>query len=272
MLTRLKSKLRLLIAFGLLAPTLATAAPDCVGAPNRIAVVTAVEQNGNLKLADGQVVRLIGTHLVRLFPKASSTSAQGLNGVARTALDLLRRQTVGQQITLYISGRKRDRYDQLLAHVITPDGTWLQGRLLQEGLARAYSYADNRACIADMLALEQAARAQRKGLWGFPALQPVSADKTRLLLRRRYRFHLVEGTVSTVAARSKWTFINFSEDWRHDFTIAIARKYSRRIERAGLALSSLVGRRVRVRGWLESWNGPLIKVTHREQIELLPQD
>ena len=29
------------------------------------------------------------------------------------------------------------------------------------------------------------------------------------------------------------------------------------------------GKRIRVRGWLRSYNGPVIDVTHPEQIELL---
>jgi hypothetical protein len=30
-----------------------------------------------------------------------------------------------------------------------------------------------------------------------------------------------------------------------------------------------VGREIRVRGWLEFYNGPMIEATHPEQIELL---
>ena len=40
-------------------------------------------------------------------------------------------------------------------------------------------------------------------------------------------------------------------------------------EREGIDLEALEGRVVRVRGWVESWNGPMIKVTHPEQIEVL---
>ena len=33
---------------------------------------------------------------------------------------------------------------------------------------------------------------------------------------------------------------------------------------------TLEGKRIRVRGWLRSWNGPQIEASHPEQIELLP--
>lgn len=61
--------------------------------------------------------------------------------------------------------------------------------------------------------------------------------------------------------------MNFAEDWRRDFTIAIARKDLAAFET--LDLERLAGSRVRVRGWVEWWNGPVIKATHLEQIEVL---
>jgi micrococcal nuclease len=39
---------------------------------------------------------------------------------------------------------------------------------------------------------------------------------------------------------------------------------------AGLDPHSLAGKQVRVRGWVEWRNGPMIRADHREQIELLP--
>ena len=36
-------------------------------------------------------------------------------------------------------------------------------------------------------------------------------------------------------------------------------------------LDSYEGGRVRVRGWLKSFNGPMIEVTHPEQIEILKE-
>jgi len=59
----------------------------------------------------------------------------------------------------------------------------------------------------------------------------------------------------------RWIYVNFAEDWRHDFTIAIARKDLAAFETAGFDLERLAGARVRVRGWVEWWNGPMIKAT-----------
>ena len=40
-------------------------------------------------------------------------------------------------------------------------------------------------------------------------------------------------------------------------------------EAGGLDLKALPGKRVRVRGWIEWWNGPMIAVSNLEAIEVL---
>jgi hypothetical protein len=40
--------------------------------------------------------------------------------------------------------------------------------------------------------------------------------------------------------------------------------------RRPVSLKGLAGKRVRVRGWIEWRSGPMIAVTHPEQLELLP--
>jgi hypothetical protein len=42
-------------------------------------------------------------------------------------------------------------------------------------------------------------------------------------------------------------------------------------DQAGLAIGAYEGKRVRVRGWLKSFNGPMIEATHPEQIGLLSE-
>ena len=63
--------------------------------------------------------------------------------------------------------------------------------------------------------------------------------------------------------------MNFAEDWHSDFTITIARKDLAAFDTAGLDLKGLAGKRMRVRGVIQWWNGPLIAATHPKQIEIL---
>jgi hypothetical protein len=64
-------------------------------------------------------------------------------------------------------------------------------------------------------------------------------------------------------------YLNFAEDWRRDFTVSVERKHVRAFTEAGIDLKGLAGKRVRARGWLAWWNGPMIEATHPEQIEVL---
>jgi len=79
----------------------------------------------------------------------------------------------------------------------------------------------------------------------------------------------VGGTVHALGEGRKLLYVNFAEDWRSDFTIMIERKSLAGFEAEGLDLGQLPGKRVRVRGWLEWWSGPMIAASHPDQIEVL---
>ena len=66
-------------------------------------------------------------------------------------------------------------------------------------------------------------------------------------------------------------YLNFGADYRTDFTISIAPRDLKRFPAEDRLLNGYRGRLVRVRGWLEWRNGPMINVTHPEQIEVLAQ-
>jgi ribosomal protein S18 acetylase RimI-like enzyme len=141
--------------------------------------------------------------------------------------------------------------------------------LVSNGFARAQSFSDNRACQRQLQTLEAAAREGAKGLWRRRAYRVVDATRPETLKPRVQTFQIVEGKVVDVGRISGWTFLNFGEDWRQDFTIAIAAKHAKAFAESDVALDGLEGKRVRVRGWIERWNGPAIKVDHPEQIEVL---
>ena len=117
-----------------------------------------------------------------------------------------------------------------------------------------------------MLALERAARAAGRGIWGLRYYRILGPGETS---RQIGRFQLVEGRVLRAAVVRGRGYLNFGADWRKDFTIAIARKHRRRFRRAGIDIAALAGRRLRVRGWLTWENGPMIEATHPEQLEVI---
>ena len=213
---------------------------------------------------DGAIqVRLVGIQAPKLPLGRKGFPTWPLAAEAKQALAKL---VLGKTVSLSFGGTEKDRHGRLLAHLHRQDGTWVQGRMLSLGMARVYSFRDNRARVAEMLALESSARKAGRGIWGHPfyaVIAPVQAA------RAIGTFQLVRGRVLKAARVKGRVYLNFGDDWRTDFTVMLEAKARRLFRRAGLDPLALEGRWLRVRGWLKKWNGPMIEATHPEQIELL---
>jgi micrococcal nuclease len=228
--------------------------------------VVEVIDGDTVKLASGREVRLVGIQAPKLPLGRRGFTEWPLAGEAKAKLEAL---TNGKTVTLHYGGAREDRHGRLLAHLTASDGkpeeSWAQGEMLRAGLARVYSFPDNRALVAEMLALEREARAARRGIWRDPYYRIRNPEETG---RDIETFQLVEGRVLQVAALKDRVYLNFGPDYRTDFTIAIARRDLKLFGR-GFDGKTLEGRTIRVRGWLKSINGPMIEATHPEQLEVL---
>lgn len=182
---------------------------------------------------------------------------------AREALATLTRDA---PVRLAFAGQRTDRYRRIVDQVYRADGLWLQGALLRAGMARVHTSLDSRELASEMLAIEEEARAARRGLWASPAYAVVSPSGAR---DRIGTFALVEGRVVNAKQVKKRVYLNFGADWRDDFTITIDAQWLPLFSEAGLDPLTLAGRSIRVRGWVEKFNGPSIEVTHPERIEIL---
>jgi len=256
--------LLLLLLIAGAAPPAAAGAFDAL-APEIGAVVAEVIDGDTVVLADGRQVRLVGIQAPKLPLGRPDFAPWPLADKAKAALAEI---ALGRSVELGFGGRRMDRHGRWLAHLLAPGGLWVQGELLTRGLARVYSFADNRALAAEMLALEDAARDAGRGIWADPFYRvraPEEADA------ETDSFQLVEGRVlSAVVVRGRG-YLNFGLDWRSDFTLAIDPQSRRLFEAEGRAIESYTGLRVRARGWLKSFNGPMIEITHPEQIEVLSE-
>jgi endonuclease YncB( thermonuclease family) len=236
--------------------------PEALPAGERERVVAVIDGD-TVKLASGLSVRLVGIQAPEPPLGRPGFAPWPLGEEAKAALEAL---VLGRNVTLHYGGQRRDRHGRALAHLVTEEGVWAQGRLLEAGLARVYSFADNRALAAELLAREEAARTAKRGIWAEPFYAILS---DREAARALDRFALIEGRVLKVAEAKGRTYLNFGEDWRQDFTISIDGPARRLFAQAGIEPETLAGHTIRVRGWLKSFNGPLIEATHPEQIERL---
>lgn len=227
---------------------------------------TAVEivDGDTLVLDTGDEVRLVGLQAPKLPLGRKRFKAWPLADEAKAALAEL---TLKRRLRLFYGGRRVDRHGRKLAHLQDVEtGRWIQGAMLARGMARVYTFRDNRAAIAEMLRLEQSARRARRGIWGRRFYRIRAPDPAA---RDIGSFQLVAGRVRHVAEVRSTTYLNFGDDWRSDFTVMVRGRDRKLWRKAGLSLTDLGGKRIRVRGWLKSRNGPMIEATHPEQIEIL---
>lgn len=243
---------------GTAARTLPAENPEAVATARVISVV----DGDTVKLDTGAEVRLTGIQAPKLPLGRKGFRAWPLAAEARAALSALSRH---RQVRLDYSGQRHDRWRRLLAHLYVGD-TWLQREMLLRGLARVYTFPDNRTHAAALYAAERTARAAGRGIWALDWYRIVRAEDAD---RHIGTFQLVDGTVVSAAIVRGRGYLNFGADWRTDFTVSISPKHMKLFRAARVDIKSLPSRRLRVRGWLVRRNGAMISVSHPEQIEFL---
>ena len=229
----------------------------CAGLePGPTRTVTRVLDGETVALDDGTELRLIGA----LAPRAIDAGAEpGMWPAEIAATEELRALLLSKTVELAFGGERGDRYGRLQAHAYIRDGDtrrWVQGHLLEQGLARAYTVAGNRACADALLTAERGAREARRGLWAEAVYQARPADGPSQLARSRSTFQLVEGRIAGVAQVRGMIYLNFDADWRRAFSIALRRGDRGLLGTDGGNPKALQGRFVRVRGWIDQRSGP----------------
>jgi endonuclease YncB( thermonuclease family) len=232
--------------------------------PSETGHVVEVIDGDTVLLEDGRQVRLVGIQAPKLALGRPNFPDWPLADESR---DQLAAMVMDQTVSLAYGGLSEDRHGRLLAHMVSDDGLWIQGALLGSGMARVYSFADNRTAVLDMLALEEAARADGMGIWALPYYAIRSA--TEPLDDYVDTFQLVEGQVVDAAQVRGRIFLNFGTDYRTDFTVTVAPDDARDVAASDEDLDAFENEWIRVRGWVGSRNGPQIVVTHPEQIEII---
>lgn len=216
------------------------------------AKVAAVRDGRTLMLDDGRELRLAAIEVT----EESHGALEAL--VAGRTLDLKR------------LAAEHDRYGRVVAFAYLPGAVQpVQQALLEQGQARVSARIGSKACAADLMATERAARAARRGLWADPNFAPLRAENLARLAAERGHFALVEGKVLSVRESGATIYVNFGRRWTRDFSVTILKRMQRTFAGAGVEPKMLEGRRIRVRGWIEQRSGPIIAAEAPEQIEVL---
>ena len=232
--------------------------------------VRSVLDGDTLYLDSGLKVRLSGIQAPKLPLGRKGFRAWPLGQEARSALIGL---TQKRRVQLYYGGAKRDRYDRALAQIYILDASgnrdlWVQEEMVRLGMARVYTWPDTFQDSARLYAAEQEARAAARGIWAdsFYAIRKPDPDP---LAQDVDSFQLVEGIVTSAANVKGTHYLNFGANYRTDFTVAISKASMKAFKKSGFDPLSLEGASIRVRGWIELQNGPVIWVSDPNRIEVL---
>lgn len=247
----------------------ATSADTCSLAPGPTRTVTRIIDGETIALDDGKELRLIGALAPRARDANADEGAWPLEEAAKTSLGEL---TLGKRVELAFGQQREDRYGRHLAHVFVTEGVqrlWVQGELLQLGLARAYGLPGDGTCLAELIANEQIGRSVGAGVWTSHLYGVRASDKTFALMAQRSTFQIVRGKVESVTRTKGAVYLDFGADWQSDFTVSVPKAVLGAHPDFASILDTLKGATVEVRGWIERRNGPLIAITSPAAIRVV---
>jgi micrococcal nuclease len=146
------------------------------------AKVSSVPDGDTLILDTGGIVRLAGIDAPEL-----ASGDRPAQAYAEEAREALRELLGGGLVRIEPTGPGRDRHGRLLAHVLTPEGRWLNRSMVEQGLAFVYKH-EHDPRIAGLLQAQSEAIEFGRGFWP-RILSMDEAGGSWVGNRRSMRFH-----------------------------------------------------------------------------------
>lgn len=192
----------------------------------------------------------------------------------RDVISFLEKKLIGKKLGFYIVGSdpvaRADSVGHILAHAVMQDGDWVQASMVAKGLAWVSGSAKSRDLVLPLYKHEDLARTQNLGLWKNPDLAVKNNDT--IMGNTRNSFQVYEGTIVSLSTKGDYAFYNFDKNPKTDFTVIVNMKKTPPFfidGRRTHVIPKFNGMRVRVRGWVEEKDGPMMELTYQEQIEFL---
>lgn len=200
--------------------------------------VAQVLDGDTIRLQDGRKVRLMGVNTPERAHE--NRPAQPL---AQEATEFLSALLAGQSVQLKFGPQRHDRHGRLLAHVFNYRGENVAEQLLRSGLGFAIVVPPNSELANCYFAAESKARQYKKGVWSRSEFASRPAEQIHAT-----GFQIVEGRITGIGLGRKVVWLD------------MGKQFALRIRREDLLNFSsprpndLMGKRVRVRGWVAFYN------------------
>jgi endonuclease YncB( thermonuclease family) len=251
------------------APSLAPpAAGPCSLENTARATVAKIEPNLDIALADGRTLTLAGLDPPRDTPDQPRLAAE--------APDKLAAWLHGREVAVRALAEKPNRFGRIPARLFAapPDAAagaeiGVAEAILDAGLARYRPEAAAHPCREALLAAEAEARSAKIGLWADPYYAVLPAGERDSFAKVPSGMVLVEGTVASLGETAARFYLNFGPRRGSDFAITLPKRDANALEKAGLKVHDLVGKRLRVRGLLDATFGPQMELSDPDGLELV---
>jgi endonuclease YncB( thermonuclease family) len=236
------------------------------------ATIAKVEPNLDIALADGRTLTLAGVDPPRDTPDHPRLAADARDKIAAW-LD-------GREVAVRALAEKPNRFGRIPARLFAaPPIASLSGSagaeigvteaILDAGLTRYRPDAAAHPCRDLLLAAEAEARSAKIGLWADPYYAVLSAGERDSFAKAPSGMVLVEGTVASLGETAARFYLNFGPRRGSDFAITLPKRDANALEKAGLKVHDLVGKRLRVRGLLDATFGPQMELSDPDGLELV---
>ena len=221
-------------------------------------------------MKDGKIIRLPSLDIPELvYPEPGYISVKSKN-------ELEKLLPPGTEVILYQKlNAKNDNQNSMghiFAHLETKNGKiWVNGHLIQNGLARVAPSQTHNLLSDEMYKLEQNAREKEQNIWdenAYPILNVADAPTAK------GQFAIIEGTINSITSINNNVYWHFVSDKRNGFYVLIKPKVRKLLSRTGINPLSLQGHKIRIRGVVHEENGAFIELIHPAVLELpeLPED
>ncbi len=245
----------------------------CSLAQTNPATVALVDDDFDLLLDDGRRVALAGLE----FPAPNGEAAK----LRVKALHRLSTWLVGMPVFLSELTPSPDRWGRRPAQLIASTGSdsdsplvSIGAALLSEGMARYRPDPAAGTCAKIYLDAEGPARDSKTGIWAIEPVIELAEHNTSLnnSLADKKGMVTLSGVVQSVGETRSALFLNFGPRRDNGFAVMISQRNLAIFESSGVAPRTFAGRRVRVRGLIETNAGLRMEIASPAELELLDGD
>jgi micrococcal nuclease len=216
-------------------------------------------------IIDGDTVITVNNEHIRLIgidtPEINNRTGDNEIG-AVAAKNYLRMLLVGvDTIGMILDEEKQDQYGRTLAHLYLTDGTNIQAKLLQTGLAVPFTYPPNLKYTVCYYRVSEQAEKQQQGLWGLSRYQAVNLEE---LSDNASGYRIINAKVQKIIDSEHSLKLHFNRD----FIVSIGKSDLKFFQT--MDINTTLGNQTQVRGELYQRDGKLwMTIRHPLDIKVL---